>query len=58
MVPPPAPAPQPPAEELPTIEEARALQAVEQEELGHNPKGGMAAKVLVRCKTWGALQTC
>lgn len=29
------------------MEEARALQAVEQEELGHNPRGGMAAKVLV-----------
>lgn len=43
------------AEELPTMEEARALQAVEQEELGHNPKGGMAAKVLVSalaCRAW------
>lgn len=29
------------------MEEARALQAVEQEELGHNPKGGMAEKILV-----------
>lgn len=49
----------PPAEELPTLEEARALQAVEQEELGHNPKGGMAAKVRCAARaSWGALQTC
>lgn len=36
-----------PAEELPSLEEARALQAAEQEQLGHNPRGGLGAKVLV-----------
>lgn len=44
----------PHAEELPSLEEARALQAAEQEQLGHNPRGGLGAKVLVRAGSWGA----
>ena len=35
------------AEELPSLEEAWDIKEAEQQQLGHNPRGGLASKALV-----------
>ena len=37
----------PHAEELPSLEEAWDIKEAEQQQLGHNPRGGLASKALV-----------